>query len=144
MPTRRQGTTLGCVAVVATLVLSGCLRTLGAERGLAIGSAAGAAYLGESRYREVLGREFALLTPENELKWDTVHPSRDRYDFGPADALVDYARAHSMALRGVPLVWHAQNPAWLTDGQFTRDELLGILDDHIRTVAGRYRDVIRQ
>jgi endo-1,4-beta-xylanase len=132
------------VAIAAILALGGCLRSAGTQRGLAIGSAASAAYLGEAEYSEVLGREFALLTPENELKWDTIHPARDRYDFGPVDALVRYARAHSMGLRGVPLVWHAQNPAWLTEGQFTRSELLGILDEHIRTVVGRYSSVAGQ
>jgi GH35 family endo-1,4-beta-xylanase len=132
------------IAILATLVLSGCLRSTGAERGLAIGSAASAAYLGDAEYGKVLGREFALLTPENELKWDTIHPAQDRYDFGPADALVRYASEHSMGLRGVPLVWHAQNPAWLTDGQFTRSALLGILDEHIDTVVGRYSSVIGQ
>ena len=140
---RRRLVSLG-VVVVVSLVLTGCLRTLGANRGLAIGSAASAAYLGEARYAEVLGREFGLLTPENELKWETIHPARAQYDFVPTDALVGYAREHTMGLRGVPLVWHQQNPDWLSGGQFTRTELLAILDEHIRTVVGRYGAVIRQ
>ena len=35
-----------------------------------------------------LAREYNAVTPENAMKWDTIHPARDRYDFGPADAIV--------------------------------------------------------
>jgi endo-1,4-beta-xylanase len=43
-----------------------------------------------------------------------------------------------MAVRGHTLVWHNQNAAWLTGGNFTPAHLAGILHDHIRTVVGRY------
>jgi GH35 family endo-1,4-beta-xylanase len=40
------------------------------------------------------------LTPENELKWAIVHPEPNRYDFGPADDLVDLARRSGKRVRG--------------------------------------------
>jgi endo-1,4-beta-xylanase len=76
------------------------------------------------------------VTPENELKWEIVHPEQGRYDFTAADRIVRFAADHGMAVRGHVLVWHQQNPAWL-DG-LSRDELRAALADHIRTLVRRY------
>lgn len=120
------------------------LRTLAQARGLLIGAAVDAdALQTESTYREVLAREFNLVTPENALKFGPVHPERERYDFGPADAIVEFAEENGMLVRGHTLVWHSQLPDWLTEGEFTRAELMAILREHIRTVVGRYRGRIQ-
>src|SRR5436189_197000 len=63
-------------------------------------------------------------------------------DHVEADALVAFAQANGMAVRGHTLVWHNQLPGWLTGGTFTRDEVIAILRDHIMTVVGRYRGKI--
>jgi endo-1,4-beta-xylanase len=47
-----------------------------------------------------------------------------------------------MTVRGHTLVWHHQNPKWLTDGKFTSSELAQILEQHIKTVVGHYRGKI--
>jgi endo-1,4-beta-xylanase len=81
-------------------------------------------------------RSFGSVTPENELKWEVSEPDRRRFDFGQADRIVDFARARGMAVRGHALVWHLQNPDWLSD--LSRAELRAALRDHIRTVMQRY------
>ncbi len=80
-----------------------------------------------------------MLTPENAMKFEPLRPSRERYDFDHADALVDFAEKHAMQVRGHTLVWHQQLPSWLTERDWTRDELIEILREHITTVVGRYR-----
>ncbi|MDP9794018.1 endo-1,4-beta-xylanase [Catenuloplanes nepalensis] len=95
-------------------------------------------------YRRVLAREFSSASPENQMKWEFIHPGRHEYRFGPADAIVRFARENGQAVRGHTLLWHSQNPAWLTEGQFSKAELRAILKDHILTVAGRYRGKIHQ
>jgi endo-1,4-beta-xylanase len=47
-----------------------------------------------------------------------------------------------MKVRGHALVWHRQNPKWLTEGKYTSGELAEILEKHIKTVAGHYRGKI--
>ncbi len=89
-------------------------------------------------YGQVLAREFTMVTAENAMKFGPIHPERARYAFTDADAIVDFAQANGMKIRGHALVWHQQVPSWLTDGGFSRDELLTILRDHIMTVAGRF------
>jgi endo-1,4-beta-xylanase len=100
--------------------------------------------LQDKGYASAVARLFDTVTPENEMKWDVLHPERDRYDFGPADTIVDFARAHDLRVRGHTLVWHNQNPGWLLDGDFSRAQLIGILRDHIRTVLRHYRGKVAE
>ena len=93
----------------------------------------------EAAYTQTLGREFNMLVAENAMKFDAMHPAQNTYNFTDADALVAYAEANDMVVRGHTLVWHSQIPGWLTGGNFTRDQVIAIMRDHIMTVVGRYR-----
>ncbi len=74
----------------------------------------------DSAYRETLAAEFGSLTPENQLKWEFVHPpERDTFAFDAADAIVDFAEEHGQVVRGHTLLWHSQNPGWLEQGDFS-------------------------
>ncbi|MGQ9632237.1 MAG: endo-1,4-beta-xylanase [bacterium] len=116
------------------------LRSLAQTRGIYIGAAVAAGPLGgDELYAETLAREFNILTPENAMKFGPLHPGRDFYYFDDADAIVGFAKAHNIQVRGHTLVWHNQLPAWLIGGRWTRDELIEILREHITTVVGRYR-----
>jgi endo-1,4-beta-xylanase len=125
---------------------------------------------GGDRYRDTFLREFDSMTPENELKMQTLQPRRGRFDFTAADELVRFARAHGKTVRGHTLVWGQSLPMWLIDHGVTdklglppinlpplpdplgrllgnpltlltgwrRDELLSIMNDHIRTVMRHF------
>jgi endo-1,4-beta-xylanase len=95
-------------------------------------------------YRKVLAREFNSVSPENQMKWEFIHPERNKYNFKPADAIVKFARQNGQVVRGHTLLWHSQNPEWLETGTFTKAELRSILKQHIFTVVGRYRGQIQQ
>lgn len=119
------------------------LRALARGRGIGIGAAVSMPALRkDATYREVLAREFNWVTPENVMKFEPLHPERDRYDFNAADTLVEFAQEHEMQVRGHVLVWHRQLPDWLTQGEWTRDELKDILHQHIDTVVSHYRGQI--
>jgi endo-1,4-beta-xylanase len=107
-----------------------------------IGTAVRPLQLSEPAYASTLAREFNMLEPEDALKWEVVHPQRYSYDFSQADQILNFAIEHSMKVRGHTLVWHRQNPKWLTDGNFTSNELEQILHEHIKTVIGHYRGKI--
>ncbi len=118
------------------------LREAAQHSGMLIGAAVRPAQLSEAAYASTLAREFNMVEPEDALKWEVVHPERERFDFSQADQIVDFALRHEMKVRGHTLVWHRQNPAWLAEGKFTSGELAGILEKHIRTVVGHYRGKI--
>ncbi|MFI9011101.1 endo-1,4-beta-xylanase [Actinosynnema sp. NPDC053489] len=126
-----------------------------APKGFHIGSAAAGGGHHESQpypdpftkdleYRAVLAEEFSSVSAENQMKWEYIHPERDRYNFGMADAIVKFAQQNRQVVRGHTLLWHSQNPAWLEQGDFTADELRAILREHITTVVGRYKGKIQQ
>src|SRR5436305_1723801 len=115
---------------------SQALRDLAAQRGIRIGAAADPSHFGESAYSTTLAREFNQLEPENAMKFGPIQPGPTTYNFGPPDALVAFAQTNKMSVRGHTLVWHNQNPGWLTGGTFTPEQLSSILHDHINTVVG--------
>ncbi len=135
----------GCSASGASWIASANLPeaatpSLRQASGLRIGAAVEPSLLaGDSAYRTTVAREFNTLTPENVMKFDHIHPTAGSFDFCDSDALVSYAAANGMQVRGHTLVWHQQLPEWLTSGNYSRDELIAILRHHIETVAGRYR-----
>src|SRR5262252_4880804 len=115
------------------------LRDLAAARSLRIGAAVQARRLTETDYTDTAAREFNIVTPENEMKFGPIHPGPEMYNFANADAIVDFATSHKMAVKGHTLVWHSQLPGWVTGGTWTRESLMSVLHDHIMTVVGRYK-----
>lgn len=115
------------------------LSTLAEPRGLLVGTAVDPDWMDDPAYAALLAREFNLLTPENAMKFEVVHPEPERYDFQAADAVMAFAEAHNMQVRGHTLVWDSQLPEWVLQGDYTPEQWQDILRDHIYTVVGRYR-----
>lgn len=114
------------------------------KRNILIGTAANMdAFNTDATYKKLLGQEFNLLTPENVLKMDAIHPDIDTFDFSKSDELVAFAETHHMQVEGSSIVWRNQIPYWITHGGYTRPELLGILKDYIYTVIGHYKGKIK-
>jgi endo-1,4-beta-xylanase len=118
------------------------LRDRAAAKGLLYGAAIGFHTLSsDPAFAESFAKECAILVPENELKWQTLRPSPDRFDFSQADALEEFARSHNMLFRGHPLVWGQDfgpfGPEWLRQ-TVNRKNAEQLLTDHIKTVAGHY------
>lgn len=88
-------------------------------------------------------QQFNSLTPENAMKMGPIHPEEGRYNWKDADAIVDFATAHGLRIRGHNLCWHEQTPPWLfKDAQgndVSKEVLLQRLKDHITTVVSRYK-----
>jgi endo-1,4-beta-xylanase len=62
--------------------------------------------------------QFNQISPENDLKWQLIHPREgaDGYEFGPADAFVNFGLSNRMYVVGHTLVWHSQTPNWVFAG----------------------------
>ena len=119
--------------------LRGAARGTGVRIGTAVDTTALA---GDAPYRTAVGREFNAVTPENVMKWQVVEPTQGHYDWSQADQLVAFARAHGQLVRGHTLVWHSQNPSWLTEDAFTPAQLRDILRKHIFDEMGHFRGKI--
>ena len=117
----------------------------------------------------VARNQFNQISPENDLKWQLIHPREgaDGYNFAPADAYVEFGLSNNMYIVGHTLVWHSQTPNWVFAGtnpppaantnapvrgfgrfgyngpRASREELLARMRDHIHTVVGRYKGKIK-
>jgi endo-1,4-beta-xylanase len=114
-----------------------------------IGAAINAAQItGQDARGEALIRaQFNSISPENCLKWESVHPQPDKYDFTIPDQYVAFGEKNHMFIVGHNLVWHNQVPAWVfrddKGNLLDRDALLARMRDHIHTVVGRYKGRIQ-
>lgn len=126
------------------------LNTLASEKHMRMGSALGwsppgadSGSFANPRYAALLQRDCGLLVPENQLKWQATRPAPDRFDFTHFDAMLDWAEAHRMAMRGHTLLWHKTQyfPRWLVDHDFGATparEAERLLTTHIETICHRY------
>lgn len=115
------------------------LREYADRAGVLVGAAAEPRLLDEPEYAATLAREFNMLTAENALKWGAIRPTRGRFNFAPGDRLVAFARKHRMKVRGHTLLWSEYNPRWLEQGDFTPEQMSGLLREHITKVMTHYR-----
>lgn len=99
----------------------------------------------------LLAKHFDSIVAENAMKMGPLQPSEGVFSFAEADAIVSFAKAHHMLVRGTTLVWHEQNPTWLFKGANGNDLqpgpeskalVLARLTAHIRTVVSRYKDEV--
>lgn len=87
-------------------------------------------------------KHFNTITAENVMKTEPINPQPGVYNFGPADAFVEFGEKHKLFIVGHTLVWHNQTPAWFFNDEEgkpnTREAQIERMREHIKTVAGRY------
>ncbi|MEO6360224.1 MAG: endo-1,4-beta-xylanase [Sphingomicrobium sp.] len=93
-------------------------------------------------YAAILERECGVVVPENELKWQSTRRTPG-FDFTRFDAIVAFATAKGMPVRGHTLFWYPQKwyPNWLAAydfGSHPATAAAKLLTDHVRTVTRRY------
>lgn len=87
---------------------------------------------------------YDILTPENCMKPERIHPREDQYNWSTPDALVQWCEDNEIRVWGHTLVWHSQTGRWFfqsetDDRQVTRELAMKRLKDHIMAVVGRYK-----
>jgi endo-1,4-beta-xylanase len=129
------------------------LSALARAKGMRFGSAvsAGTMTAGSFRnpdYARLLETDCTIMVPENEMKWQSIRPSATNFDFAPFDAMLDYAEAKGIAMRGHTLLWHRPQwmPAWVESFDFGASPVAAaerLLTTHINTVTSRYKGRIK-
>ncbi len=79
------------------------------------------------------------ITGENEHKWSSIEGTRNRMNWGSADAIANYAKEHNIPWKFHTLVWGAQYPSWM-DGLSTSEQKKEIIE-WFDAAAQRYPDV---
>jgi endo-1,4-beta-xylanase len=98
--------------------------------------------MSDIRYCQAMQKNFNVAAI-GLFSWKGVWLGRGQYDFSTLDREVDYAISRGWRVRGFHLVWGAMEssaiPDWLSKGNFTRDEYINILEQHVKTLVGRYK-----
>jgi endo-1,4-beta-xylanase len=110
---------------------------LAARHGKYFGTALTLPNLSDPPLRKVADAQFDMVTPGNEMKWDTTEPANGTFNFGPGDQIVAYAHAHHMRVRGHNLVWQSQLPSWVSS--LPLDQVKAAMEQHITTEVSHYR-----
>jgi endo-1,4-beta-xylanase len=114
------------------------LRQQAAAKGLLYGAAVlKSSLMNDPEFSQAFARECAILVPEGALKWDSLRPAPDKFNFTDSDWLLAYARQKGLQMRGHTLVWHHALPKWFA-GTVTPGNAEKMMVEHIQTVAGRY------
>ncbi|CAH7683950.1 family 10 glycoside hydrolase, partial [Phakopsora pachyrhizi] len=82
-----------------------------------------------SAYKNIVKKYFQVMTPENEMKWQSLKPNRDgQYNFNDMDKIIEFGQQTRRK--------HRQYPQWLEN--LDKNSLLEETNKHIETVMERY------
>ncbi|MDX2681881.1 endo-1,4-beta-xylanase [Streptomyces sp. NY05-11A] len=132
---------LGVVAALAAPPTAHAAEnTLGAaaaQSGRYFGTAIASGRLGDSAYTTIAGREFNMVTAENEMKIDATEPQRGQFNFAAGDRVYNWAVQNGKKVRGHTLAWYSQQPGWMQSlsGSALRQAMIG----HINGVLAHYK-----
>jgi len=130
------------VAVIAPAPASAAspLRTLAEAKGRYFGFALTVPNLSNPTLLGVADAQFDMVTPGNEMKWDTTEPSNGTFNFGPGDQIVAHAKSIGARVRGHNLVWHSQLPSWVSS--LPAAQVKAAMETHITTEVNHYKGQI--
>ncbi|HEX6523989.1 MAG TPA: endo-1,4-beta-xylanase [Streptosporangiaceae bacterium] len=113
------------------------LKTLAEGVGRYFGSDMTGNLLSQSTVTQLQSQQFDMLTPGNEMKWDTTEPSNGSFNFGPGDQIVSYAKSNNERVRCHNLVWQSQLPSWVSS--LPSNQVQAAMETHITTEATHYK-----
>lgn len=94
-----------------------------------------------------LSNHFNSLSPENLMKWQSIHPDSGKFQFVQADRYVELGKRLGCHLVGHTLVWHKQTPEWVFKDQGgmprSSKDLSAMMQDHIQNVMGHFKGSVK-
>lgn len=126
--------------VLAAIAPASGLRPLAEAAEFELGAAIDVDALTDDAYRQLLVDNVTMASTSDDLSFAVVQPTPGTFDFARTDALVDFAVANDMTVRGHDLIGVGALPAWITDGVWTAETLGEVLRGHVTEVVSHYRD----
>jgi endo-1,4-beta-xylanase len=93
----------------------------------------------DPRLGQAISTYCTQIVPVLELKWPMLRPNAHTFAFERADAILDFARANDLTMRGHCLAWYHDIPDWTRQIQDAKGVERAFVD-HIATVVAYYRD----
>jgi len=119
------------------------LRTYADALGIRIGAVAEGVGPEDKIRSELMAEQFNQIVITS-LAWEVIgQRGRNSYVFSIPDIFSRFASGHDLTVLGMHLVYGVDLPEWLSNGSFSRDELIELMKGHISRVMSHYKGKIR-
>lgn len=143
--------------VIFMLLLIGCkesdnpdirkdtyLRQLAAQKNISVGtlynySYSHPGYKDFEKYNRVIKEEFDIVALEWEFSPDELWKGEYQYDFKYLDKALKFAKDNNLKVRGTHLLWYAQTPDWIKNGNYSPARLKAMLKAYINALFTHVR-----
>ena len=68
-------------------------------------------------YQASIKAQYDIVTPENCMKPQPIHPSEKKYNFETTDAMVNWCKENGLKVWGHTLGWHSQTAPWFLQAE---------------------------
>lgn len=96
----------------------------------------------DAQYSQLNAEQVSSLTPEGVMKMSFVWPENNVFQFGEADAFVQFCQLNNIKVHGHTLLFFSQTPQWLeagyTSGLYTATQIKTMVLNFITTMVTRY------
>lgn len=126
------------------------LRDLAKQHDIKLGNHAIRSHLDDKQYTNILTGQFDFVLADNTPNWyftsGGLRPGPATYDFKEMDEVVGFAESHNMPVEAHHYVWGEEKwlPEWLKKGNYSPQQTIQLMKDHISTVGQRYSGRIAQ
>ncbi|XP_020215054.1 endo-1,4-beta-xylanase 5 [Cajanus cajan] len=107
--------------------------------GFPFGSAISGDILNNTLYQNWITSRFTVTTFSNEMKWYSTENTRGSEYYAVADAMLQFAKQHNIAVRGHNIFWDdpKYQPSWVPS--LPTNELNDAVERRVTSVVSRYR-----
>jgi GH35 family endo-1,4-beta-xylanase/acetyl esterase/lipase len=131
------------------------LRSLANALGKDFGTIITARAMNNNIYMDTISKQFNLIVLGNGMYMSVIQPQKGAWNFIQADNMVNYAVANNCKIRGHTLVWgdpdggklgsgFNSTPAWVYNGNYSRDDMIKIMYDNMTTIINRYGEWVKE
>lgn len=134
------------ILLILLLSLSSCgksFRDGAREKGFNAGIALGAGTFLDPDVAKIIKENSYIVVSENCMKWANLRPNKTFWNWNDVDQLIKFADENGMQVKWHTLFWHRQNSNFISSN-WTREEALAAMDEHIATIMTRYKGKIKE
>jgi endo-1,4-beta-xylanase len=118
------------------------LRQLAERKQMYIGTCFPPSSFSDTSWREIVGREFNLAIIYAGMTWCDIERQQGNFNFKSADQQISFAQSKDMAVCGHAIIFPMDLPDWLRFSNFSNDEIIAVLENHVTEVVSRYKDQV--
>ena len=111
--------------------------------------------INDTLYKKILAQQFNLIIPDYGMFMSHIQRKQGEWDFSTTDEIVEFGESFGMKIRGHALIWGYDldryetgnwlpTPEWIHNSNFSREDMIRIMYEHIEKTMNRYGDRIRE